>query len=181
MKDDAARGREGKRAGQGRYAQHLQGVMAGPCATGPSRRDPCRKCSGVAGARAVPTHDGAAAGADPRRGHARADRGGRRKARSSITPQSTCRGGKKSPKGLRGERYPGVAVRVERTGAERVFQRIGQEYGSRMDLLSTSSTPPTPRDFHRMGSRRPAGVHRCRRMLLSIIRPITRTPMRSVR
>ena len=27
-------------------------------------------------------------------------------------------------------KYPGIAVRVERTGAERVFQRIGQEYGS---------------------------------------------------
>jgi iron(III) transport system substrate-binding protein len=27
-------------------------------------------------------------------------------------------------------RYPGIAVRVERTGAERVFQRIAQEYGS---------------------------------------------------
>ena len=26
----------------------------------------------------------------------------------------------------------GIAVRVERTGAERVFQRIGQEYGSRI-------------------------------------------------
>ena len=25
-------------------------------------------------------------------------------------------------------KYPGIAVRVERTGAERVFQRIGQEY-----------------------------------------------------
>src|SRR5580765_4378099 len=29
-------------------------------------------------------------------------------------------------------KYPGVAVRVERTGAERVFQRIGQEYSSRI-------------------------------------------------
>src|SRR3979411_1471839 len=29
-------------------------------------------------------------------------------------------------------KYPGIAVRVERTGAERVFQRIGQEYGSRI-------------------------------------------------
>src|ERR1700760_4021140 len=29
-------------------------------------------------------------------------------------------------------KYPGVAVRVERTGAERVFQRIGQEYGGRI-------------------------------------------------
>jgi iron(III) transport system substrate-binding protein len=27
-------------------------------------------------------------------------------------------------------KYSGIAVRVERTGAERVFQRIGQEYGS---------------------------------------------------
>jgi len=27
-------------------------------------------------------------------------------------------------------KYPGIAVRVERTGAERVFQRIGQEYAS---------------------------------------------------
>src|SRR5262245_6618067 len=29
-------------------------------------------------------------------------------------------------------KYPGVAVRVERTGAERVFSRIAQEYGSRI-------------------------------------------------
>jgi iron(III) transport system substrate-binding protein len=38
-------------------------------------------------------------------------------------------------------RYPGVAVRVERSGAERVFQRIGQEYGSRIhaaDVVNSS-------------------------------------------
>src|ERR1051326_3066430 len=29
-------------------------------------------------------------------------------------------------------KFPGITVRVERTGAERVFQRIGQEYGSRI-------------------------------------------------
>jgi len=29
-------------------------------------------------------------------------------------------------------KYPGIVVRVERTGAERVFQRIGQEYASRI-------------------------------------------------
>src|SRR3954466_10653990 len=37
--------------------------------------------------------------------------------------------------------YPGIAVRVERTGAERVFQRIGQEYGSRIyavDVVNSS-------------------------------------------
>src|SRR5262245_58049183 len=29
-------------------------------------------------------------------------------------------------------RFPGIATRVERAGAERIFQRIGQEYGSRV-------------------------------------------------
>jgi iron(III) transport system substrate-binding protein len=38
-------------------------------------------------------------------------------------------------------RYPGIAVRVERTGAERVFQRIGQEYASgihAVDVVNSS-------------------------------------------
>lgn len=38
-------------------------------------------------------------------------------------------------------RYPGVAARVDRSGAERVFQRIGQEYGSRIhavDVVNSS-------------------------------------------
>jgi iron(III) transport system substrate-binding protein len=38
-------------------------------------------------------------------------------------------------------KYPGIAVRVERTGAERVFQRIGQEYQSRIyacDVVQSS-------------------------------------------
>ncbi len=38
-------------------------------------------------------------------------------------------------------KYPGIAVRVERTGAERVFQRIGQEQASRIyaaDVVQTS-------------------------------------------
>jgi len=34
-----------------------------------------------------------------------------------------------------GAKYPGIAPRVERTGAERVFQRIGQEYGSRIHAV----------------------------------------------
>jgi len=29
-------------------------------------------------------------------------------------------------------KYPGIAMRVERSGAERVYQRIGQEYGSKI-------------------------------------------------
>src|SRR3954451_10889336 len=38
-------------------------------------------------------------------------------------------------------KYPGIAVRVERSGAERVFQRIGQEYGSNIhavDVVNSS-------------------------------------------
>jgi iron(III) transport system substrate-binding protein len=38
-------------------------------------------------------------------------------------------------------RFPGIAVRVERSGAERVFQRIGQEYASRIhnvDVVNSS-------------------------------------------
>jgi iron(III) transport system substrate-binding protein len=38
-------------------------------------------------------------------------------------------------------KYPGIAVRVERTGAERVFQRIGQEYASKIfavDVVNSS-------------------------------------------
>ncbi len=38
-------------------------------------------------------------------------------------------------------KYSGIAVRVERTGAERVFQRIGQEYSSNIhavDVVNSS-------------------------------------------
>ena len=43
-------------------------------------------------------------------------------------------------------KYPGIAVRVERSGAERIFQRIGQEYAQqdpRGRRASTARTPPT--------------------------------------
>ena len=38
-------------------------------------------------------------------------------------------------------KFPGIAVRVERSGAERVFTRIGQEYGANIravDVVNTS-------------------------------------------
>ena len=38
-------------------------------------------------------------------------------------------------------KYPGIPVRVERTGAERVFQRVGQEYSSKIyavDIVNSS-------------------------------------------
>jgi len=39
-----------------------------------------------------------------------------------------------------GEKYPGIAVRVERSGAERVFQRIGQEYQSNIHAVDVVNT-----------------------------------------
>ena len=42
------------------------------------------------------------------------------------------------------EKFPGIAVRVERSGAERIFTRIGQEYRA-TSTPSTWSTPPMRR------------------------------------
>ena len=40
-------------------------------------------------------------------------------------------------------RYPGIAVRVERSGAERIFQRIAQEQGSGIKAVDVAnSTDP---------------------------------------
>jgi iron(III) transport system substrate-binding protein len=37
-------------------------------------------------------------------------------------------------------RFPGITVRVERTGAERLFQRIGQEYASRIHAVDVANS-----------------------------------------
>ena len=37
-------------------------------------------------------------------------------------------------------KYPGIAVRVERSGAERIFQRIGQEYASNIHAVRRGAT-----------------------------------------
>jgi iron(III) transport system substrate-binding protein len=40
-------------------------------------------------------------------------------------------------------KYPGIAVRVERSGAERIFQRIAQEQGSGINAVDVAnSTDP---------------------------------------
>src|SRR5258708_1811531 len=38
------------------------------------------------------------------------------------------------------EKFPGIAVRVERSGAERIFTRIGQEYGSNIHAVDVVNT-----------------------------------------
>ncbi len=40
-------------------------------------------------------------------------------------------------------KYPGIAVRVERSGAERILQRIAQEQAA-ASMRSMSPTPPIP-------------------------------------
>jgi iron(III) transport system substrate-binding protein len=38
------------------------------------------------------------------------------------------------------EKYPGISAKVERSGAERVFQRIGQEYGAKIHNVDLANT-----------------------------------------
>src|SRR3954465_5902936 len=38
------------------------------------------------------------------------------------------------------QKYPGISVRVERSGAERVFTRIGQEYSSNIHAVDVVNT-----------------------------------------
>ena len=38
------------------------------------------------------------------------------------------------------EKFPGIGVRVERSGAERIFTRIGQEYGSNIHAVDVVNT-----------------------------------------
>jgi iron(III) transport system substrate-binding protein len=37
-------------------------------------------------------------------------------------------------------KYPGISAKVERSGAERVFQRIGQEYGAKIHAVDVANT-----------------------------------------
>jgi iron(III) transport system substrate-binding protein len=71
-------------------------------------------------------------------------------------------------------KYPGISVRVERTGAERVFQRIGQEYASNIHGVDAVNSSDAAHfiAWKRDGICSPT----CRRMWRSSIRPNTRMP-----
>ena len=85
-------------------------------------------------------------------------------------------------------KYPGITVRVERSGAERIFQRIGQEYTSNIhvvDVVNSSDAahfivwkrdgilaPYAPEDvarFYPAEHRDPDGIFASFRVTLSII------------
>ena len=64
----------------------------------------------------------------------------RKEGRPSGTPRPMSRSSERMAK-LFEAKYPGMRVQVERSGAERVFQRINQEYGSNIknvDVVKTS-------------------------------------------
>jgi iron(III) transport system substrate-binding protein len=84
--------------------------------------------------------------------------------------------------------YPGIKVQVERSGSERVFQRIGQEYSSGIhnaDVIETSDashfltfkdqnwlTPAVPEDVAKMwpaDKRDPDGMYAAYRATLTVI------------
>jgi hypothetical protein len=74
-------------------------------------------------------------------------------------------------------KYPGIAVRVERSGAERIFQRIAQEQGSGINAVdvANSTDPAHYLDWKAKDWLAPT----CPRMLRSIFRLIRSTPMDS--
>src|SRR3954467_15024611 len=55
-------------------------------------------------------------------------------------------------------KYPGVKVQVERSGAERLFQRINQEYGSKINAVDVIETSDAVHFVHfkRQGWLQPA-------------------------
>ena len=78
-------------------------------------------------------------------------------------------------------KYPGIAVRVERTGAERVFQRIGQEYASNIHAVDVVNSSDAAH-FIRLETRRHPGALRAggRRKILSARAQGCRRPVRQL-
>jgi iron(III) transport system substrate-binding protein len=71
-------------------------------------------------------------------------------------------------------KFPGITVRVERTGAERVFQRIGQEYASNIHAVDVVNSSDAS---HFIVWRATACWRRsCRRTWRSTTRRSRRTP-----
>jgi hypothetical protein len=76
-------------------------------------------------------------------------------------------------------KYPGIAVRVERSGAERIYQRIAQEQGA-ASTRSTSPTAPTRRIIS-TGNATAGSRPMCRRTWPGISRPSSAIPTACMR
>ena len=92
-----------------------------------SRRD-VLKGSAALGAPTSSRRPIRAAAPPPAADHARADRGGQEGRQGRLVHLGRPAGRREGRQGRSRRNIPGIAVRVERSGAERVFQRIGQEY-----------------------------------------------------
>jgi iron(III) transport system substrate-binding protein len=72
--------------------------------------------------------------------HARIDRGGQEGGQGLLVYSVDLPVAEKVAKSFEAA-YPGISMRVERSGAERIFQRIGQEYQSKIyvcDVVNSS-------------------------------------------
>ena len=103
-----------------------------------NRRDVLKGATALAAGtrvRSTGSRRAAAGGGD----HAGADRGGEegRQARLLHGDGPAVR---RTPRQVVRSEIPGIAVRVERSGAERVFQRIGQEYASNIHAVDVVNT-----------------------------------------
>jgi iron(III) transport system substrate-binding protein len=72
------------------------------------------------------------------------------------------------------QKYPGISVRVERSGAERIFQRIAQEQGSGIHAVdvANSTDPAHYLDWKKNDGSRPI----CPKTSPGIFRPIRSIP-----
>ena len=72
----------------------------------------------------------------------------------------------------------GIATKVERSGAERVFQRIGQEHGAKIFAVDVANTADAAH-CHHLEAQRLARCPICRRRSPSTTTRPTTTPMGS--
>ncbi len=134
MKDDAA-GVEKNAAISGRATARYSGFEM---ETKFNRRDVLKAGTALTASPCLPSHSRRSA--TGRGGDARADRGREERGQGRPLHLGRSAAGGKGRQGVRGE-IPRNHVRIERTGAERVFQRIAQERGSNIhacDVVQSS-------------------------------------------
>ena len=109
------------------------------------------------------------------RDHAGADRGGQEGRQGRLVHVGRSAAGREGRQGVRGASIRASPCGSSARGAERVFQRIGQEYGEQHLRGRCRQLARTPR-ISSSGSATACWRPTCPRMWRSISRPSTRTP-----
>ena len=104
--------------------------------TTPTRRDALKLAALAAGSAAWPTAIARAAPPEPTRITSELIEAARKEGRVNYYTSVEINIAEKLAKAFE-VKYPGIVVKVERTGAERNFQRIGQEYASKIYACDT--------------------------------------------